>query len=420
MPGEVYQCAENMTSYRIAVPRNLQANVSYMCITGSSTVVWQLGGCNTAGESNILNYLMVDRDEFITDEVLIQDGTDGTSLITLSHDAREFLSGQLQSDLLTLQCGAVVDDLNVYGGEVVSLEFYGTPSPAEDLSLYLSSDSSVFLQWRRPECMGELVLLSYRVTASRTSDSQVVFEEETTDTSMEVDLADVNCDEPLLLSVVTINNCTGSSEPATLTSTIPPRFEAEEIRDSLEVAVNLSSVPDICVTLYFDHVSIACTDRATEGSGDPCNSYTYTATTLEGNVTESASTCMESAGLWIQLCSPLFEPSTLYEVSLSACDEAVGVCQDITSIPISTAQLQGASIEFIDSIAKLTCFYVENIPLTNDTCDFTFFFLDGSELLFSIPRNSASNSALFETPNTRWRFSSDPSYLFFVVVYHKH
>jgi hypothetical protein len=120
---------------------------------------------------------------------------------------------------------------------------------------------------------------------------------------------------------------------------------------------------------------------------------------------------MESAGLWIQLCSPLFEPSTLYEVSLSACDEAVGVCQDITSIPISTAQLQGASIEFIDSIAKLTCFYVENIPLTNDTCDFTFFFLDGSELLFSIPRNSASNSALFETPNTR------EGYLNFVARY---
>ena len=118
------QCIVNVTrddTTHILVPASVTGNITYTCVTTSSTLLWQIGGC----DADELSYQLIDRDEFALNGIVVQDSTSGSSSLLLYMAGREFLSKQLQSDWFTVQCVAIVDDLNVFGGTVYTLELYG-------------------------------------------------------------------------------------------------------------------------------------------------------------------------------------------------------------------------------------------------------------------------------------------------------
>ena len=69
---------------------------------------------------------MVDRDLFHTDGVMILNtNTWKMSVLKIRPTGQRFLSQQLKSDNITVQCLAVLDDINVYGGEIYRIEIFG-------------------------------------------------------------------------------------------------------------------------------------------------------------------------------------------------------------------------------------------------------------------------------------------------------
>ena len=104
----------------IVIPHSSPENITYMC-TANGTILWQFGGC----DENKVSYQMVDRDEFLNNGIVIQDAMIGLSMLTLRSSGRMFLSSMLQSDVFTVQCLAVLNDVNVYGGPVYTIELDG-------------------------------------------------------------------------------------------------------------------------------------------------------------------------------------------------------------------------------------------------------------------------------------------------------
>ena len=105
----------------VLMPYSLPDNITYTCAASRGTILWQLGGCD---ESKV-SYQMVDRDEFLINGIVIQDAMTGLSTLNIYRLGRMFLSSMLQSDVFTVQCLAVVDDVNVYSGGVHTIELYG-------------------------------------------------------------------------------------------------------------------------------------------------------------------------------------------------------------------------------------------------------------------------------------------------------
>ena len=105
----------------IVAPDDSTENITYMCTASHGTVLFQFGGCDV----NNVRYQMVDRDEFLNDGIVIQDVQIGVSVLCLRSPALTFLTERLQSNVFTVQCLAVVDDLNVYAGDTYTVELYG-------------------------------------------------------------------------------------------------------------------------------------------------------------------------------------------------------------------------------------------------------------------------------------------------------
>ena len=105
----------------IVAPDASTENITYMCTVSRGMILWQFGGCDV----NNVRYQMVDRDEFLNDGIVIQDVQIGVSVLCLKSPALTFLTERLQSNVFTVQCLAVVDDLNVYAGDTYTVELYG-------------------------------------------------------------------------------------------------------------------------------------------------------------------------------------------------------------------------------------------------------------------------------------------------------
>ena len=105
----------------IVAPDASTENITFMCTASRGTVLWQFGGCDV----NNVRYQMVDRDEFLNDGIVIQDVQIGVSMLNLKNLGLKFLTEMLQSNVFTVQCLAVVDDLNVYAGDTYTVELYG-------------------------------------------------------------------------------------------------------------------------------------------------------------------------------------------------------------------------------------------------------------------------------------------------------
>ena len=119
----------------IAVVSNSEGNATYTCTINNGIIIWQLGSCGSEEEGR-LYYQMVDRDQFLSNGVITQQSTDTLSTIMLLEAGRQFLSDRLQSNVIYVQCLAVVDSLNVYSGERYTLELYGMcESPHSQLLL---------------------------------------------------------------------------------------------------------------------------------------------------------------------------------------------------------------------------------------------------------------------------------------------
>ena len=105
----------------IVAPDASMENITYMCTASRGTILWQFGGCDV----NKVRYQMVDRDEFSHEGIDIQNFQSGYSLLCLSSPGLTFLTEMLKSNVFTVQCLAVVDDLNVYAGDTYTVELYG-------------------------------------------------------------------------------------------------------------------------------------------------------------------------------------------------------------------------------------------------------------------------------------------------------
>ena len=109
-----------------AIARDSSDNVTYSCTISSGSALWQIAGCGTEGQEDRFSYQMVDQDLFLTDGVIILNTESGrNSELKLRPAGQRFLSQQLKSDNITVQCLAVLDDLNVYGGEIYRIEIFG-------------------------------------------------------------------------------------------------------------------------------------------------------------------------------------------------------------------------------------------------------------------------------------------------------
>ncbi|CAI8038215.1 hypothetical protein GBAR_LOCUS21310 [Geodia barretti] len=410
LPDNLTLCTSNsMTD--VAIPYNEPINVTYSCQISSGTILWQLGGCRTDRMNGSITYQMVDNDQFFNHGVIIQNGLSSMSTLNLLPEGRQFLRNQLQSDVITIQCSAVVDNLNVFGGDVYQLHLYDHPCAPKGLVVYPKNSSLNLLQWNRPNCVNinELVLLRYRVTVERIDNDMIIFEATTNYTWMEVSLPIVACDEPFLFSVVATSECTESSEPATVIATIPPLVDIKDVRETLHITIDLGDVGAVCIVLLLNHtLSEACRqDNAEPGSSGLLLPLclNYTASALGGNATESVYTCMDNESLEIRLCSPDFQQNMIYEIYLSACDGTIDVCQDLPPIPISTAQLQSASIVFFGTVAQFSCAFADNIPITsNALCEFTLYMADGSEENYMIQPATTKHLPVKETRNAYVRF----------------
>lgn len=104
----------------ILLPTTEKGNLTYQCVTSTSTLLWQIGGC----DSDDLGYQLVDRDEFALNGVHVQDST-GSSFFRLYDEGRDFITQQLRSRWFTVECVAIVDDLNVYRSNTFIVELYG-------------------------------------------------------------------------------------------------------------------------------------------------------------------------------------------------------------------------------------------------------------------------------------------------------
>ena len=108
----------------IAVASNAEGNVTYTCTINNGNVIWQLGSCGSEEEGR-LYYQMVDRDQFLPNGVITQQSNATLSTLMLLEEGRQYLSDRLQSNVIYVQCLAVVDKLNVYSGERHTVELYG-------------------------------------------------------------------------------------------------------------------------------------------------------------------------------------------------------------------------------------------------------------------------------------------------------
>ena len=109
-----------------AVMRNTSDNVTYTCTISSGSALWQIAGCGSEGQGDRYSYQMVDQDLFLADGVIILNTESGkTSVLKIRPAGQTFLSQQLKSDNITVQCLAVLDDINVYGGEIYRIEIFG-------------------------------------------------------------------------------------------------------------------------------------------------------------------------------------------------------------------------------------------------------------------------------------------------------
>ena len=125
LPDGITQCASNSAITDVVVPYNEAINVTYSCQTSSGTVLWQVGGCRADRMNGSIAYQMADREVFSNEGVLIQDSSSSMSTLNLFLEGRQFLRERLQSDVITIQCLAVVDGINLFGGNVYRLYLYG-------------------------------------------------------------------------------------------------------------------------------------------------------------------------------------------------------------------------------------------------------------------------------------------------------
>ena len=126
LPKFIAECSRS-TSTDIAVPYDLGLNMSYSCKSSSGKIIWQLGGeCGTDEPRNTLFYQMFEQNKFEKSGIIVQEtAANTTSTLTLQEEGRKFLSSQLQSGLLVIQCLAVVENVNVFGGDVYRVQLYG-------------------------------------------------------------------------------------------------------------------------------------------------------------------------------------------------------------------------------------------------------------------------------------------------------
>ena len=87
------------------LPSSDPENVTYDCETVTGKPLWQLG-----------DYQMVDQDEF--GGIVILANTNMSSLTIHPHGIT-FLFGELQSDVMTVTCYAVVDEVNLKASPTV-------------------------------------------------------------------------------------------------------------------------------------------------------------------------------------------------------------------------------------------------------------------------------------------------------------